>query len=42
MLTNIVLGLDYPALTRVSERLEQFIPFKKYPPVGPGVPKNVK
>ena len=40
LLAHVVMATDYPCLTKLSARLEQTAVFIKYPPVGPGVPKN--
>ena len=40
ILSNIVPASDYPRLSSLSARLEQTPEFKKYLPIGPGVPKN--
>jgi glutathione S-transferase len=36
-LAAVVPASNYPGLVRLSERLEQTVEFRKYPPVGPGV-----
>ncbi len=38
MLPEIFIEADYPALIALSNDAEQLAVFKKYPPIGPGVP----
>lgn len=40
MLADIVRAEQYPALVKLSQRLEAIPAFGKYPPQGPGVPSN--
>jgi glutathione S-transferase len=40
ILPKVVLASAHPGLVRLSEKSEQTAQFKKYPPVGPGVPPS--